>query len=297
MKNLIPMRTPYIAFLIFIFALSLAWLKVEYIRSMTVNQQRLLTRFIGTHVSPQMAYKFLTWTNIADDSERLYDLMPVIGESAYKRWGADGFSICTDAQFILCFHGVMLGAIERDGYSKESIRAITAQCQKMVTDNSRNDGCGYAAGYTILRLNTYWYIESLQYCDSFFEDSRDRYLCWRGVSHENAQRTGESLKGLNQVPWPKDNIYYPCDSIPLLYQPACVHEQVIAVRRIVFDRDTKKSVLYCEHFTRIDTTDDCMDGIIEILSREFGSDRVGGRAQCRFLPALYMHACETVFDQ
>ncbi|MBP9813917.1 hypothetical protein KBC80_01860 [Candidatus Woesebacteria bacterium] len=230
-----------------------------YFRSLPLRSQQRVIRGIGVYVSPFTARSFLYWLKLPTDV--MHDIVPVLGESAYISQGVRGFEVCNEEWVIPCYQGVMMGATQQHGYTPKIIRDVANSC----TENSLVDGrdalCAQAAGYTILWLNTYWYIESLQFCDRTFMDIPLRHHCWVGVSHENVHRAGDSLRGLYDAPWTTDNMYYPCDSIPLEYQPACVSEQVKVIKMREFGGDTQKTKDYCMYFTHQETQKACMSAL------------------------------------
>ena len=228
-------------------------------RSFALKDQQKIIRAVGTYISPFVARSFMYWLKLPKSA--MHDIVPVLGESAYHSLGQKGFAVCDGEWTASCYMGVMIGAIQRFGYTPAVIDEATNYCQKYSLWKERKSLCAQAAGYAILWLNSYWYIESLQFCDQVFDDITLQNNCWVGVSHENVNRAGDSLHGLYEVPWTADNMHYPCDSIPLAYQPACISEQVKVIRAREFGGDTQKTIDYCKYFMYQEAHKACMSAL------------------------------------
>ena len=231
----------------------------QYFHSLSLNRQQRIVKTMSVRVSPQIASSFLRWLKLPEDTE--HDIAPILGESAYRAMGVQGFAICDGAFAIHCIRGVMTGVIQQFGYTPKVLSDATNSCLKYSILRDREAVCSQAAGYTILWLNLYWYIESLQYCERVFSDTSKQYNCWVGVSHENVQRVGDALHGLNEVPWSAANKHYPCDSIPLEYQPACVVEQIKVISTREFYGDRQQSIDYCRYFSHKETQKACISAL------------------------------------
>lgn len=230
-----------------------------HFRSLALKDQQKIIKVIGEHASSSVARSFIYWLKLSGDT--MHDIVPILGESAYRTMGMKGFAVCDGEWAVSCYKGVMMGAIQRLGYSPTVIYDATISCLQYSLLEERKSLCAQAAGYTILWVNLYWYIESLQFCDRVFSEPFFQYNCWVGVSHENVHRAGDSLHGLYEVPWTAENMHYPCDSIPLEYQPACISEQVKVIRAREFGGDTQKSIDYCRYFTYQETHKACMSAL------------------------------------
>ncbi len=260
-------------------------------QKLSVPKKGQLIHSIATHISPRIARYVLVRLVRRNDFGLLHDLTPVIGESARKRYGVDAFAFCdTLLDTRACYYGVMLGAIQESGYTPDTMNIITADCVKNVS-KTLEGRCLQVAGYTILLLNKYWYIESLQFCDEVFTETDARYQCWVGVTHENVNRVGDILHGLFEVPWTSDNLHYPCDSIPLVYQPACVHEQVLSVMRIEYKSDAYKGISYCAYFSLKETRVSCMHALLDSIESGQKKPAMIKDHPCDLFPASYRDQC------
>lgn len=256
-----------------------------------------LIHAIAMNMSPRVAYEVLVRLVDSENTGLMHDLMPIIGESAYRRIGVSAYRFCDTLTHPLpCYYGVMLGAVQKLGYSTDTISVIANYCKQSVQSSS-SDRCLQGVGYTILYLNTYWYIESLLFCDGVFNSENERYQCWIGVTHENVNRVGDILHGLFEVPWTKDNIYYPCDSIPLVYQLACASEQMLAIRARIYRSDTKLSAAYCSHFVHNEIQNSCINALIYTLRAEAIKQNSHDITQCRNLPSQYVDLCIREFQR
>ena len=248
---------------------------------------------IAMHVSPHIAYRVLLAHIDSRDFGTMHDLIPVVGDSAFKRYGSGAYKFCdTTIDPLSCYYGVMLGAVQKFGYRVDIMNKIASECVSNSSANAQ-DRCFRGVGYTILFLNKFWYIESLQFCDGIFASTNQRNLCWVGVTHENVNRVGDILHGLFDAPWTIDNIYYPCDSIPLSYQSACVQEQMLAVRKKIFAGDTKKSIAYCDHFSQTLTQQICVNALIHTIAQEGNRNGNGMHEVCQALSSRNIEQCST----
>ncbi len=302
-KNIHKTRYPYIVILLicvfaagFIGALYVLRLPSVFL-DMRLPVKGQIIHFISMKMSPRVAYEVLGRLVGSEDIGVLHDLIPVIGESAYKHVGSAAYSFCDTLTHPLpCYYGVMLGAVQVHGYSSDTMRVISSECMQS-SQVSSQDRCLQGVGYTIMLLNKYWYIESLQFCDAVFGATNERYQCWIGVTHENVNRVGDILHGLHEVPWANDNVYYPCDSIPLLYQPACVREQMLSIRARKYNNDTKSSATYCSYFTHDETRNSCIKTLMHVIIDDAKKQNTHDLSQCRQLPNEYVDLCVKEFQR
>lgn len=190
--------------------------------------------------------------------DRLRRVSISIGAYQYRRYGLQGVKRCDSSLHFACYYGLFIEAMRMHGDSITTLRTLARACDPSMDVTAKYIECARGFGHTLLWLNTFWYIESLQQCDVVFDQAVLRNACWEGVSYENAHREGELLRTMYATSWEHGNVYYPCDSIPLGYQPACVSQQVSAIGTVLYAHDREKMEQYCRYFTQTSTVSSCL---------------------------------------
>lgn len=229
-------------------------------RSLPKQKQISLLRSIGEHFSPYRVRAILLATYPHEPPEA-HELAHLIGETAYAKSDAKGFSYCDSSFTFACYHGVILAALRLHGYDEGILRGLADGCSEAGKNDTAKVSCAHGIGHGIMWVKNYDLVPSFELCDSIFDDITFRFFCWDGVSMENVVRRADNAMNLPAHPWREDNIYYPCDAVPIQYQPACVREHLFLLRLTVFERDTDKSIAYCLYFKNRSTQEQCFGAL------------------------------------
>lgn len=220
-----------------------------------------------------------------------HELAHIIGETAYTKYGVKGFEWCDSAFTFGCFHGVILAAIKAHGNSESVIKTLADGCQATAKNQNAKNSCAHGIGHGLMWIRSYDMLISYQICDRLYTDEKLLFMCWDGVSMENVVRRGDTAQNLAIYPWKDDDIYFPCDSIPLKYQAACVREQIYLIRLVLFNTDTSRSIDYCMHFLERGTRIQCFGSLGGALYQDdpLNTERI--IRECRKVPETYSVDC------
>ncbi len=261
------------------------------IREMPKEKRLAMFRTIGMQVSPVRLRNVLL-AAYPDQPAEEHELAHLIGETAYARYGTAGFRDCDSVFTFACYHGVILAAIRARGYQQSVLLELAQGCENAGKNRTADISCAHGIGHGLMWVRNYNLLESYQACDGVFEKDRElRFFCWDGVSMENVVRRGDLPAGLATNPIDPKNVYAPCDTLPLAYQPACVREHVFLARLVLYDRDTVRTSGHCMHFNDQDIRMQCFGAIGGALYQDDPQtpDRI--IIECGKVPAQYFTYC------
>ncbi len=278
----------------FVYGFSRNWymsgLFLDQFRALPKDRQIVLLRTIGMRTSP-LRVRDILLAAYPDQAPEQHELAHLIGETAYARFGSKGFDLCDSAFTFACFHGVIFGAIKKYGYDEAVLKGLSAECNASGKNDTAKVSCAHGIGHGIMWIKNYALVDSFQLCDRLFDDTKLRFFCWDGVSMENVVRRGDTAKALPLIPWKSDDIYFPCDSVPVQYQPACVREHVYLIRISLFNKDTRKSIDYCLHFPGSASRKECFGALGGALNQDDPSNPGRIVDECLKVPPPYDTDC------
>ena len=196
-----------------------------------------------------------------------HELIHVIGEAAFLELGYEAFDICDSFFHFGCYHGVALEAVRQNGYNEKVLKDLVGVCLDPSNNRTIALSCIHGIGHGLMVVGGYDLISSYQDCDSILEDEVNRFFCYNGASMESVLRMYESNNALNSLY--SEDPYYPCDSIPQKYRPACVREYVYYVRKVFYEYDTDKTIAYCLYFASQQTRQECFIGMGSAMTQDF----------------------------
>jgi hypothetical protein len=268
----------------------MAGLYPEGFRMLPNEKQIMLLRDIGLKASP-LRVRDVLLSAYPDQPPEAHEMAHLIGEAAYMKLGPSGFSLCDSAFTFACFHGVILSAIRTHGNDDATIKTVATGCDAAGKNETAKISCAHGIGHGIMWVRDYNLVVSFELCDQLFADERLRFFCWDGVSMENVVRRGEAAREMSKIPWKQDNIYYPCDSVPAVYQAACVREHLFLVRLLALNSSTEESIAYCLYFGNSDVRSQCFGALGRALNQDdpTKTDHIIG--ECNKAPSDYISTC------
>ena len=263
----------------------------QNIRSMSKEKRLVMFRAIGMNVSPVRLRNVLLAV-YPDQPAEEHEIAHLIGETAYSRYGTEGFRYCDSVFTFACYHGVILAAIRAHGYQQSVLSDLARGCEKAGKNRTADISCAHGIGHGLMWVRNYDLLQSFEACDGVFDkDTELRFFCWDGVSMENVVRRGSLPDGMAHNPISEKNMYAPCDTLPIQYQPACVREHVFLVRLMILGRDTQKTADYCLHFVEKETRIQCFGALGGALYQDDPQtpDRI--IVECNKVPKEYVSTC------
>src|SRR3989338_7450657 len=166
----------------------------------------------------------------------------VVGEYIYEKYGVQGIIKCRDYFSASCYHGVIIEAIENEGF--DSIPKMLETCREQgVAVNSQ---CSHALGHGLVAYFGYSNLTTaLQYCD-FMETKVEEfyeYRCHVGVFMENIWGLHEV--GRSNESWvDPNNFTYPCSDprINKKYQEGCWYNQAFLIEQFTHGNWTRVGI-------------------------------------------------------
>lgn len=260
----------------------------EEFRKLPAKEQLRLMEEMGVKEGHEAVRVFIKRTYPGDPSDE-HELYHVVGASAFLQFGYSAFGVCDSAFSFACYHGVILEAIKKNGYTDDVLKDAAQGCLSLGKNRTAITACIHGIGHAIMWVELYDLMSSYRACDRMFDDELDLFFCYDGVSMENVVRRGEQKGSVNQLE--SDDPYYPCNTIPSKYQPACVREHLHHVRRIFYGKDTKKVQEYCLHFEGTLTRSECFGALGNAISQD-NFDKPGiVIEECDKLPHEYRAFC------
>ena len=212
------------------------------------------------------AREFLKLTYPDQPSDE-HELIHVVGEVAFFKFGYAGLDFC-DAFFNFgCYHGVVLEAIKQYGYDNVVLQDLARGCLDLPRNKTTITSCIHGIGHGVMIVKSYDLLLSYQDCDKMFTDPENLFFCYDGVSMENVMRRFEQEGAKDYLT--SEDPFYPCNTVPVQYQPACAREHIFHARRVFFEGDTKKTAEYCLYFPEELTRSECFSALGTVLNQEF----------------------------
>lgn len=263
----------------------------DAVRAVSKEKRLIMFRAIGVRVSPVRLRSVLLAAYPQQPAEE-HELAHLIGETAYAKYGTEGFKYCDSVFTFACYHGVILAAIQKRGYQQSVLLELADGCQKAGKNRTADISCAHGIGHGLMWVRNYNLLESFKACDGVFDkDTELRFFCWDGVSMENVVRRGNVPQGMTGNFIDEHNVYAPCDTLPTQYQPACVREHVFLVRLVNFGHDTIKTSAYCMHYEDKDIRVQCFSALGGAIYQDDPEtpDRIV--TECKKVPEQYFLYC------
>ena len=165
----------------------------------------------------------------------------LIGEALYKTNGLSGIQYCDESFTFGCFHSFFGMAVDEHGVGV--LKQLDEYCTASFA--SRSTECQHGIGHGILIHVGYEnLVAALDLCLSVSPLLTGG--CTSGVFMEYNFLTMQDSTGSMRERG--ENLLYPCDALPQMYEPSCYYEQVQWWSALFFD-DPKKLVALCEVVT------------------------------------------------
>lgn len=255
------------------------------------HKQLETLRALGRSEGPQAVLSFLK-KSYPDEPSDKHELSHIVGEAAFETSGFNGFGACDSFLRFGCYHGVILEAIRKNGYSEKVMRNLAEGCVGLPRNKTVITACAHGVGHGIMWVHSYGLLASYEECERIFEDQDNRFFCYDGVSMENVVRR-DTRSGLTNDLESSDP-YYPCNRVPVKYQSACTREHVFHARRTFFGKDTLKTAGYCLYFREEETRKECFGGLGNALNQDFFDSPQMVIDECGEVEERYRHFCFSV---
>lgn len=265
-------------------------LTIDKFKSLVDKDQLAYLRKLAKETSIENSRDFLKKAYPSEPSDK-HELVHAIGEAAYLQYSYDGLGKCDSTFKFGCYHGVVLEAIRQNGYTDTVLKDLSQGCLKLSTNKTVTTACSHGIGHAIMVVKSYDLLASYQDCDRTFADEQELFYCWDGVSMENITRRFEQ-EGAKRF-LKDDDPYYPCNSIPEKYQPACVREHVFYIFQLLNDKNTEKVIDFCMSFTSDKTKFECTSALGNFLNQAFSNDPYRVIKECNKIGSRYVSFCIT----
>lgn len=240
--------------------------------------------------SIEQAKNFLKEVYPSEPSDK-HELVHAIGEAAYLKFGYDGLGKCDSLFKFGCYHGVVLEAIRQNGYNDKVLKDLSQGCLRLSYNKTITTACSHGIGHAIMVVKSYDLLASYKDCDRTFTQGEELFYCWDGASMENIMRRFEQKDAKRFLK--ADDPYYPCNSIPEMYQSACVREHVFYIFQLLNNKDTKKAIDFCMYFTSEKTRVECTSALGNFLNQAYFDDPQKIIDECNNLDSGYISNCIT----
>lgn len=221
-----------------------------------------------------------------------HELVHIVGETAFLEQSFNGFDVCDSFLRFGCYHGVILEAIRKNGYSEGVMKNLANGCLSLKRNKTVITACAHGIGHGIMWVRSYDLLSSYEQCERMFSEPDNRFFCYDGVSMENVVRRDERPALNNQLE--SRDPYYPCNVVPLQYQSACAREHIFHARRVFFEKDTVKTARYCLHFQSEETRKECFGGLGNALNQDFFGYPQTVISECAKVDMPYRRFCLSV---
>lgn len=256
---------------------------------MLPDKERLkILREIGSEEGYEAVRAFLKGA-YPDEPSDAHELFHVVGEAAFSRLGYSGFGVCDSASSFACYHGVILEAIKKNGYTDKVLKNAAQGCLSLGRNKTATTACIHGIGHAMMWVKSYDLMETYKTCDQMFHDEADLFFCYDGASMENVVRRGDQERAVDQLK--SDDPYYPCNAIPSRYQPACVREHLHHARRVFYDKDTERVKTYCLYFKEEKVRIECFGALGNAISQDNFDDPLVTISECKKIGPLYHQFC------
>lgn len=263
-------------------------ISLETFRSLNDKQQITYLKDMAKYNAIEEARSFLKDAYPSEPSDK-HELVHAIGEAAYLQYGYAGLGKCNSLFMFGCYHGVVLEAVKQNGYTDKVLQDLAEGCLKLSTNKTLTTACSHGIGHAIMVVKSYDLLASYKDCDRTFTDEQELFYCWDGVSMENIMRRFEQDGAQRFLK--EDDPYYPCNSIPEKYQPACAREHVFYVFEILTKRDMEKVKDYCLQFSAEKTLFECTSAIGNFLNQAYSENPQKIVDGCNKLGGSYTTNC------
>lgn len=260
-------------------------------RTFDDQKQIKMLRALGESGGPRAVLSFLK-ESYPDEPSGKHELVHIVGEAAFLESGFKGFEACDSFLRFGCYHGVILEAIRKNGYSENVMPGLAGGCLGLPRGKTVITACAHGIGHGIMWVRSYNLLASYGECERIFEDADNRFFCYDGVSMENVVRRDARSELANNLD--SSDPYYPCNAVPVEYQAACTREHVFHARRTFFDKDTGKTAGYCLYFKEEETRKECFGGLGNALNQDFFDSPRTVIDECRKVEERYRHFCFNV---
>lgn len=257
-------------------------------RNLPDQEQLKFLREIGKKEGSSAVLAFLRRI-YPDEPADEHELAHVAGEAGFLEEGYAGFDVCDSFMRFACYHGVILEAIKQNGYNQEVLKDLGQGCLDLKRNKTTITACVHGIGHGLMVVKSYDLLFSYEACDKVFSDQMDLFFCYDGVSMENVVRRFEQADAENFLE--SKDPYYPCNTIPEKYQPACVREHLHHVRRVFYEKDTVKSQAYCLYFKNPVSRSECFGALGGAINQDYSDSPETVIAECGKVKAEYKENC------
>lgn len=264
---------------------------IEEFRTFDDQKQIKTLRALGESGGPRAILAFLK-ESYPDEPSDKHELVHIVGEAAFLESGFKGFEACDSFLRFGCYHGVILEAIRKNGYSESVMRGLAGGCLELPRNKTVITACAHGIGHGIMWVRSYDLLASYGECKRIFEDTENRFFCYDGVSMENVVRRDARSELANSLE--SSDPYYPCNAVPVEYQAACAREHVFHARRTFFGNDTEKTAGYCLYFKEEETRKECFGALGNALNQDFFDSPETVIKECGKADERYRHYCFNV---
>jgi plastocyanin len=265
--------------------------RIEDFRLSDDRAQIETLRMLGKKEGPRAVLTFLKEAYPDEPSDK-HELVHIVGEAAFLKSGFKGFDACDSFLRFGCYHGVILEAIRKNGYSEKVMDNLAQGCLALPKNKTVITACSHGIGHGIMWVRSYDLLASYKECERIFSDDQDRFFCYDGVSMENVVRRDTRPGLANNLESPDP--YYPCSVVPVKYQPACAREHIFYARRTFFEKDTLKTAGYCLYFKEEETRKECFGALGNALNQDFFDSPQRIVEECGKIEEAYRHFCFNV---
>jgi len=214
-----------------------------------------------------------------------------IGFYAYQKYGAAGILHCKDYFLYACYHGVIIEAASKGGFSE--VAKMTDLCRDSPL---RYFQCLHAAGHSIMAIWNYDLSGALKTCDDLYgkEPTENLASCHNGAFMENL--FGVHDWGTGKTPkrdWLSNDPYFPCNAFPEKYQRGCWLNQAARIYQL-FGGDLVKTAQTCKAIGNDQYTYWCLDNLSRQIHAMTNGDVARVFALCQTLGADWRDQCVVV---
>lgn len=187
----------------------------------------------------------------------------ILGEEAYRVYGAKAFGLCDSIFNFGCFHGVVDMAIRTHGLHMSLAKDLFDACEKEMNDPSP---CIHPIGHASTILTEYNALEAFHLCDMLYAESKVAFSCWNGAMMEYINRSAPNAPN---IPYgDPNNVNAPCDIIPPKYVSSCVSMHVSYLESL-WQHDFSKIFQYCLNQADGDVIDNCVDATGSLIAQAY----------------------------
>lgn len=254
------------------FVIYIGYSDTEAFRNASYAQKRIVLAWLIRErpLADVRAYLRVIYPQEAPDAHSVGHLL---GEESYRMYGDKAFSLCDTIFNYGCYHGVVDIAVRMKGSDTHIVEDLKRACDQTMSDAAP---CIHPLGHVSVIVMNYNLIRALELCDRLYPEPKVAFSCWNGVMMEYINRSASNAP---RVAYGDPNdIYAPCNTIPIKYEASCVSGHVTYLASVWGD-DFKRLFTYCQFYRDGDTKDACID----VLGSHFGQQFFSNAQQ--ILPA------------